>query len=254
MEAWLLNLRYLGPLREDPRVLYKTAQGNPATPLGIKGELTAPTVDRLKTRRVLCPKKQVDGPPEDITLADALDYWLPRLGVAESVVTSPVVRMGVEMRVRDAGVQKDLDLMNVGVGVSQVLPVVVLCLLADPGSVVLLEQPELHLHPAVQQRLGDFLLALAQSGRQLIVETHSEYLVSRLRLRLAQDQSDTLTNWISVVFAERDEGETQFRTLQFDRYGGISDDVWPAGFFDQSAREYQDLITAALEKRRNTSE
>ncbi|WP_162528596.1 AAA family ATPase [Mycolicibacterium sp. CBMA 361] len=92
----------------------------------------------------------------------------------------------------------DLDLTSVGTGVSQVLPVLVMCLQAPPGSLLLIEQPELHLNPAVQQKLADFLLAIAASGRQLLVETHSDYLITRLRLRTAKDPTEDTRNRIAI--------------------------------------------------------
>jgi predicted ATPase len=124
----------------------------------------------------------------------------------------------------------------------------VLCLLAKPGSLVLLEQPELHLHPAVQQRLGDFLLACARSGRQLLVETHSEYLIARLRFRAVEDRTDRTRDQFTVVFAKRDDrGRTRFESAFANRYGAID---WPPGFFDQSQEESRRIVTEAVERRR----
>jgi predicted ATPase len=156
----------------------------------------------------------------------------------------------MDMRVVYHELNKKIDLTNVGVGVSQLLPVVVSCLLADPDSVILLEQPELHLHPAVQQRLADFLLACAKSGRQLIVETHSEYIVSRLRLRIAQDLEDRLQSLIGFIFVERDDhGQTHYRSIKPNRFGGLEPEV-PKGFFDQTPQESQEILRAAIRKKR----
>jgi predicted ATPase len=113
----------------------------------------------------------------------------------------------------------------------------------------MLEQPELHLHPALQQRLGDFLLACANSGRQLIVETHSEYIVSRLRRRIAAAPEDSLVSTVEILFAEKDEqGDTHFRPVRANEYGGIEE--WPKGFFDQTASEAQEILRAAVKKRK----
>ena len=124
---------------------------------------------------------------------------------------------------RNRRLERKVTLDAVGVGVSQLLPVLVLCLLSEPGGVILLEQPELHLHPALQQRLADFLIAVARSGRQLIVETHSEYIVSRLRRRIAEDttEEDDLLAMSKIVFAERDRqtGLTTYREVEFSLTG-----------------------------------
>ncbi len=66
--------------------------------------------------------------------------------------------------------------MNVGIGTSQVLPVLILGLISPQGTVVIYEQPELHLHPYSQSRLADFFIAMSKLGKQIIIETHSEYI------------------------------------------------------------------------------
>lgn len=94
-----------------------------------------------------------------------------------------------------------MTLSAVGVGVSQVLPVIVQCLVAGPGALVVFEQPELHLHPAALQHLVDFLLACTAWGQNLLVESHSEYLVLRLCRRIAEDRTDRLRDDLVLLFA-----------------------------------------------------
>ena len=124
------------------------------------------------------------------------------------------------------------------------------CLLSEPGSVILLEQPELHLHPALQQRLADFFIAMVRSGRQLIVETHSEYMVSRLRRRIVEDPDDELLDLSKVIFAERDRetGLSSYREVGLSPLGAIEE--WPAGFFDQAAEEERAIIMEGVKKLR----
>ncbi len=152
--------------------------------------------------------------------------------------------------VRPPDLDRQVDLTSVGVGVSQILPVLAVCLLAEPGDIVLLEQPELHLHPALQMRLADFLLACVESRRQIIVETHSEHLVNRLRRRVAEDNGNDVAKLARIVFAERDaEGHTAFRASDINPLGGLSED-WPDGFLDIGARDAQKLLQAGLAKHR----
>ena len=120
---------------------------------------------------------------------------------------------------------------------------------------ILLEQPELHLHPALQQRLADFSVAMVRSGRQLIIETHSEYMVSRLRRRIVEDPDDELLDLARVVFAERDRetGLSSYREVELSPYGAIEE--WPAGFFDQAAEEERAIILGGVKKlRKRTAE
>jgi hypothetical protein len=235
---------YLGPLRQDPQVVYRTAPMGAAGFIGTKGEYLATLLHASRARKVLSFRE--DGSPEPMTLADAVNKWAARLEVADAIQTRDLGRLGIQVSVRRGGIPA-VDLTSVGVGVSQLLPVIVTCLLSRPSSLILLEQPELHLHPAVQQKLGDFLLACARSGRQLIVETHSEYLVSRLRRWIAEDESGELLNAVAVYFVEQREDASQFRRVAVNELGGV--DNWPAGFFDQAASESRKILEAGLSKR-----
>jgi predicted ATPase len=134
------------------------------------------------------------------------------------------------------------------VGVSQVLPILVMCLLAKPDSTLIIEQPELHLNPLVQTRLGDFFLSMALSHKQCIIETHSEYLINRLRLRLASASDDTLNSLLKTYFVEKPGLQSTFREVFVNEFGAIVN--WPAGFFDQSQFEAEEIIKAAVRKRK----
>jgi predicted ATPase len=139
-------------------------------------------------------------------------------------------------------------LANVGFGVSQILPVITLCLITDPGNLILLEQPELHLNPGMQQKLADFLLEMVKTGRQIIVETHSEYLITRLRRRAATNESDY--KYFGIVFAERDPEEgTSYRSVNVNEQGDLSE--WPKGFFDHVAEDLRILMRKAAERQTN---
>ena len=238
-------VRYLGPLREAPHVLYDP--GPSKLDLGVRGEYAAAVLHAQARTRVVMPT--VEGRRERRQLRDALDYWLKEFELAERARSEDRGRMGIGLSVTPQGLDRDVDLTAVGVGVSQILPVIVLCLLAEPGTLVILEQPELHLHPRLEQKLADFLLACAHSGRQLVIETHSEHLVNRLRYRIASDHTTDTHELIRLVFAESHDGVTSYREPAINPYGGTGDD-WPAGFLDLGAREAQALVRESLAKRK----
>lgn len=243
------HVHYLGPLRQDPGEGQRfTPVGRP-TDLGTRGEHTPWVLHAYGQWPVRCPKTDGSGEILELPLQAAVAAWAHELDIADAVVTKDLIRSGVDIRVRPRGLDEPIELANVGVGVSQLLPVIVLCLLAEPGSLILLEQPELHLHPAVQQRLGDFLLGCARSGRQLLIETHSEYLISRLRLRAVEDRTDVTRTQFAVVFATRDveNGRTTLESASANEYGAIN---WPPGFFDQSRDESRLIVTEAMKRRR----
>lgn len=242
---------YLGPLREDPRFIYALPPYPELTHVGLKGEFTASVLEKFKDHVVEYPiPTQSNGEEMMIGKAPlivALSYWLEHMGLLEKVTTTDRGKIGTELAVHAKGVEQPLDLTSIGVGVSQVLPTLVMGLIAPKGTTFLLEQPELHLHPKVQSIVADFLLGLAKLGKQCIVETHSEYLVSRLRLRVAEDETNTLASQTSIYFVERFNGKSSFRKLDLNQYGALLE--WPEGFMDQGTNEAELIMRAALKKR-----
>jgi energy-coupling factor transporter ATP-binding protein EcfA2 len=239
------SVRYLGALREAPHVLYDP--GPTKRDLGIAGQYSAAVLHAQANVEVLTPTPEGRGVLRP--LGEALDFWLREIGLVEGARSKDEGRLGIGLNVTPMGLGREVDLTSVGVGVSQVLPVILLCLLAEPGDLVILEEPDLHLHPMLQQRLADFLLACTRAGRQLIVETHNEHLVNRLRFQIAKDPSDETHSLIRLVFAENDDGVTSYREPVINQYGGLGDD-WPKGFLDLTATESQALVRESLAKRK----
>ena len=233
---------YLGANRQRGSRLSQIAVSGSPTDLGVSGEHVASVLRAYGEREVEnCPQAAGGESPSTVTLSEAVNYWARELGViAEFEVLD--YGLGSELRVKAHQAGEHVDLSHVGAGVGAILPVVVLCLLAEPGAVVLLEEPELHLHPAVQQRLADFFVACAQSGRQLVVETHSDALVTRLRRRVAEDRTGERLDLVAILFTELRNGETHLERVPLNKYGGI--DEWPHGFFDESADDAESILIA----------
>ena len=243
------SVRYLGPLREAPQVLYDP--GPSRLDLGVKGEYSAAVLHAQAERKVLMPT--TEGDAEERSLAEALDFWLQEFGIAKAAEAEDRGRLGIGLRVTPLHADRSVDLTSVGVGVSQVLPVILLCLLAPLGTMIIIEQPELHLHPSLQQRLADFLLACVRSGRQILVESHSEHIINRLRRRVAEDPTDDTRELVGLLFAEQREGITRYRPSEINPLGGLNED-WPEGFLDLGSREAQTMVQRSLEKRRRQTQ
>jgi predicted ATPase len=237
---------YLGPLRQDPQVLYLAVPTDQPGYVGTKGEFAFAVLHRDADRTVLCPL--ATGGTAEMPLRAAVNHWLEAFGLAAGIATIDRPRLGLEPQIVVSDVGRPLDMTAVGVGVSQLVPVLVMGLHAQPGTILVIEQPELHLHPAMQQTLADFLLACVRSGRQVIVETHSDHLVTRLRRRIAEDQRDEVVGLVGMVASERLGGATRFRRLATNRYGGFDD--WPDGFFDQGSVDAQHLLLAGMRKKK----
>jgi hypothetical protein len=138
---------------------------------------------------------------------------------------------------------------DVGVGISQMIPVIVGCL-RDNRGVVAIEQPELHVHPAIQVGLGDLFIRAIQPngslypGKSLLIETHSEHIMLRLLRRIRETAGNELPPGVigldpddlSVIYVEGSDDGVRFHALRVDKEGEFID-RWPKGFFEERAEE-----------------
>jgi len=113
------------------------------------------------------------------------------------------------------------NLIDVGYGVSQALPVVTELLRPDAPNMSLLQQPEVHLHPSAQAALGSLFCEIASPGRQLVVETHSDHLLERVRLDIRDGKTDLKPEDVSILYFERDDIEVNIRSLGLDKEGNV---------------------------------
>ena len=128
---------------------------------------------------------------------------------------------------------------NVGFGVSYVLPIVLSGLIAAEKSMLIVENPEAHLHPSGQSRIGQFLGRMAAAGVQVVVETHSEHVINGIRvatLDSALSPDDALVNF----FSRTDDDQPHVTTIHFTQKGDL--DQWPRDFFDQQQQDFARII------------
>ena len=130
------------------------------------------------------------------------------------------------------------NLIDVGYGVSQALPVITELLHDDSQSMLLLQQPEVHLHPSAQAALGSLFCDVASWGRQLIVETHSDYILDRVRLDIRDRKTDLRVEDLSVLFFERGNLDVKIHPVKIDEMGNVDG---PSGyrqfFVDETNRD-----------------
>ena len=144
-------------------------------------------------------------------------------------------------------VTTEVLLPDVGFGVSQILPVLVNCAILPEGSTLLLEQPEIHLHPFAQAALADVLIKTVQNRNlQIIVESHSEHLLRRIQRRIAREVIHP--DSVALYFCHLENGSSAIEKLEVDAYGNITN--WPTDFFGDEMGELADMTVAAMERRK----
>ena len=114
------------------------------------------------------------------------------------------------------------NLVDVGYGVSQALPLITEVLRQDKPNTFLLQQPEVHLHPSAQSALGSLFCKVASTGKQLIVETHSDHLMDRIRMDVRDGETALKPEDVSILFFERDELDVRIHSLGIDEQGNIT--------------------------------
>lgn len=232
-------IRYLGPLRAEPHAIQSFSPSGQADDVGPRGEYAAAVYasNRKQRIRFVHPTSQTI---ETATLEQAMDTWLQYLGIADHVAAREAAAPGVSWIVRSTPATRERPLGAVGVGVSQVLPILVAGLLAPEGTILIMEQPELHLHERPQARLGDFFYGLTRVGKQIFIETHSAVLIGQLRQRMVQSGQEA-RDAIAIYFVSQDaQGDAKFEPIRISRRGAVEN--WPDGFFDESFRQ-EDRIT-----------
>lgn len=241
------QIRYLGPLRVDPGTIQQQfAPTGDLDYVGVKGEYAAIVYHTNKNALIdwYNPHTQQI---ENGSLQLALDTWTHYLNIAEQIGTEEAGAVGITWRIVPQKGSKPRLLPEVGVGISQILPILVMGLLSPANTLLIIEQPELHLHPYVQARLGDFFMGLAKCKKQCLIETHSENLVSQLRLHIVQagglEKSDCM-----IYFVDQDEqGAAKFEKVEISPNGNILN--WPDGFFDETMLQEDRITAASLRKR-----
>ena len=244
------NLLYLGPLREDPQRQYTWSGSNPSD-VGPRGERTVEAIlaaDERGEKRNVRKRQKLMGFQETIA------WWLRELGLIESFQVRELSEGSGLFRVfvKKTAASSEAALTDVGFGVSQILPVLTLLYYAPEGSSILMEQPEIHLHPAVQAGLADLFISVAKVRKlQLIVESHSEHLLTRMMRRIAERDTaygNVSNDDVAVYFADNREGRSNLDNLRLNSDGVIEN--WPKDFFGDQFGEIIARETAVIKRRR----
>jgi AAA domain, putative AbiEii toxin, Type IV TA system/Protein of unknown function (DUF3696) len=185
---------------------------------------------------------------DDKDKLNQLDENLRLLGLTSTVFAERIndaqIRLQVG-RLPTNGKNRDLvNITDVGFGVSQALPVLVALLTAEPGQLVYIEQPEIHLHPRAQSKMAEVLAAAARRGVKVVVETHSSILLLGIQTLVAKaelDPDDVILHWFT---RNQKSGDTKVSTATLDEAGRFGN--WPEDFADTTLEAQKEYLNSAI--------
>lgn len=253
------NIQYIGPLREEPKRFYSFSTLRSLN-MGLRGENTTHVLSVNETQPIKFLEIQKEKKiiqfkeKKDMNLLMSLNRWLEIMNL-QKVKPEKAMELITKLKIlysKNQPKESSVSIPDVGFGLSQILPVIVGGLLLGSGETLILEQPEIHLHPRMQGDLADFILCNAQLGKRFIIETHSEHFIKRLSLRIAQYMEEDLSKLVSIYFIVPNENleGANIVDVELNEYGRIVN--WPLGFFDDD--EDRLLLEASYQKKKYKQE
>ncbi len=228
----LLNsLSFIGPLREIPHKYYEIESETYKT-VGPSGENMANLVrynfEQYKVK---------------------INFWIKKFGFGDELVIEKLSEDLFSILFFEKRGNKKTRISNSGFGASQVLPLIVQAIIAEEQSLTIAEQPEIHLNPKLQCELADLFIEMANNGKRIIVETHSEHLLLRLRRLIAEKKIDS--DKVGIFFIDKKENESIIKEISLQNNGYIDPNDWPKDFFGEALKEALSLAKEQAKQVRN---
>ena len=236
------GIKYIAPVRKEPNRIYEIFQDE--NDVGLYGESTPQVLYSHKEDRSSC----VNPPVNEILktdrfkgrLIDCLNLWCNYLGIEQ--INFPDKKDYTDAINLKIGSSNYAD---VGFGVSQILPVITMNLLMKWHETLILQQPEIHLHPKMQMDFSDFLLVSAYTGKNIIIETHSDHIINRITRRVMEDPAGRFKKLVKIYYVEKTgTGSNIYRDIDIDPVDGIVNA--PDGFFTQFGTELMHITQRGM--------
>ena len=227
------SIFFIAPLRQNPERTYLLKHN--VKNVGIAGENTPIILAQIKNKKTPNIYPYLEVVSETVKYEDVINYWLNRFGIAAFNLQNKNGSVSLKI-----GKQ---NISDVGFGVSQVLPIITQSILMKRGETLLIEQPEIHLHPKMALEMADFLISQAQNKINMIIETHSDHIVNRIIRRVMENQE--LKSLITIYFVGKDIDNTHYcKKIEIDKYNGTEE---LEDFFTQYASEIEKINEVGLD-------
>ena len=225
LEELFDRVPYIGPVRIQPQ---RHHHWKGTHPKGID-QWGGGAIDAILSAGV---RKLKSSNKEDaVLIEDRISEWLQKMELAHSfrvIPTKSLDDQNYEVRIRKSPSSAEVTLADMGYGLADVLPMLIYFYYVEEGSTLILEQPGVHLHPKVQADLADLLIkVINERNLQILVESHSEHLLTRLQLRIAEQKIGA--DQTALYFCKNENGTSNIKPLELDDLGNIKN--WPKDFF-----------------------
>lgn len=234
-EFYYLNAERIGPRVNQPLQFFDYPNA------GWQGETTAQLIG-LENGYYRIDDERRFGETQSNYIIDQINHWLDFImkGVKIKVETSPNT-LTAQILIENQYTVSDPTLStNLGFGISYILPILATGLIAKRGAFFIIENPEAHLHPSAQSRIGRFLAMVASNGVKVIIETHSDHLLNGIQLAVVEKKiayGDVIINFFQHNI---DHIQPEVKPITIKSNGELSD--WPSGFFDQTQIDFAELF------------
>ncbi|HEY9865397.1 MAG TPA: DUF3696 domain-containing protein [Candidatus Obscuribacterales bacterium] len=234
------NFYYLQAERIGPRTYSKKSDFQVRThkQIGTSGEYTAHFLAIYRDQSI--PNIELCHPlAESSELGFQVEAWMGEVSPGTRIKINDNPQLDLMNLQYSYGLSNVYRATNVGFGISYVLPILVAVLASEPGTLILIENPEAHLHPKGQSQMGQLLALAASCGVQIVIETHSDHVLNGIRL--AVHSGKLKPQDVQLHFFQKDQqGQIEVISPKIDKNGRINQ--WPAGFFDQTQKDLIQLM------------
>lgn len=242
------NFYYLQAERIGSRKYFGTSEDKVVQHRSIdsKGEYAAHFLATYRDEDI--PLKNLKHPTsESLNFRVQVEAWMSEISPGTKINIQPNLDLDLVSLRYSYGLSGSYRATNVGFGITYTLPILVVVLLSQPGTLILIENPEAHLHPQGQLKMGELLALAASCGVQIIVETHSDHVLNGIRLAVHRGQLSHENVQLNYFQRQEKDGMAVVEVVspRMDKNGRINQ--WPDGFFDEWDKSLEALLEPAGE-------
>ncbi|MCX6580996.1 MAG: DUF3696 domain-containing protein [Candidatus Aminicenantes bacterium] len=239
MPVDFLKIHYIAADRLGPQKYYEKKTMGKFINVGSRGENAANVLHLKKDHKV---DERLYLGRDAVTFEQQVEEWLREIfGEAKITLKGKEEDSSIlTLLLNNSPTDKRYKPSNIGFGYSYILPIIISGLLAGPGEMLIVENPEAHLHPKAQSRLTAFLCRVASCGVQVLIESHSEHILNTLRVCIKNKNYSLTQKDASVLYFTDDKQGCPVMRIPINEDGSIDD--WPEDFFDQSEKDLQNLL------------